>query len=132
MRNLAQAIDARLHEARLMGARPGRRIYIDAAQEPPKLVMTWVSATDGPMLQTNPADPTVVGDQVINIDMSKIPKGVKAMSWSALPDTVDHIDMPTKAEMLDAANMLGAEAVEHLDGQGIDAYRFVWGKGEAK
>lgn len=122
---LAGVIAQRIDQARLIGWRPGRRVTIDLAGDRASLVMAWVTADGSAMIPSDPADPTVAGEHVIQLD-SDLPDGVTAQGWSALPDTTDEIGAPDEAEIAEAARALGCSHYERLDlPDGRRTYRMV-------
>lgn len=111
---IVDAINRRIGQARLMGWRPGPRVLIDIEGRSAALTMSWVAASGDAMIQADPADQTVARGNVIRLE-GDLPKGVTATAWSALPDTVDTIAVPSEADIADAARLLGCAHYERLD-----------------
>ena len=113
--HLTDAITKRIGQAQLLHWQLGRRVHINVKRGEATLVMGWRTADGQVMLPVGVDDLTVAGGNVISVDPKKIPKGVTATTFSALPDTVETIDVPTAAELLAAAKLIGAKAYERQD-----------------
>lgn len=124
MTTLAQAIERRVAQARLVGWQMSRRRHIIIHPDGlhATLQLGWRTANS-----IQPAEPGAqrIGEHTITVDLDNLPKGVEVCEWTALPDTEDLIEVPTRAEMLQAATSIGCRYLDHMVGDGINTYCMV-------
>lgn len=111
---LADALTNRIDQARIVGWRPGRRVWIEIVNGNATLRMSWLTADGSPMLPINQKDPIVTGSHTVTLD-GDLPDGVTCQGWASLPETTDEIDMPTPAEIEEAVKYLRCTLYERHD-----------------
>jgi hypothetical protein len=109
---LREAVERRLASHKPLGWVPSRRRQVEIREDVAILTLGWVASDGQAMIETLPDDPTLAQDWMITVDTSDLPEGVSVRSWSALPDTIDYIAIPTEDEIKAAAAMLGCRFVD--------------------
>lgn len=119
---LKEAVERRLSSYKPLGWTPSRRRQVEIRDGGAVLTLGWVTSDGQAMIETLPEDPTLVRDHTITVDTSNLPEGVSVHSWSALPETVDYIQIPTEDEIKSVAAMLGCRYVD----RGVTSDRVVY------
>lgn len=114
MKTLAEAITTRMDQARLLGWQPGRRVHIEIDAQGTRLIMSWRGRDGAAMLPDDPRDPTVARGNIVSLK-GDLPPGISAQGWSALPETIDDIDRPTREDVANAARQLGRDEYDRMD-----------------